>query len=294
MVTKLKGPPKTEEIQVVQVKRGSVTFCVLGSTPLLYHRLAQKASRELLLPSPKKNRNERETTLKHDPFREYRDSVHATSDPKSPTLLMLPAMAFKCALRNAAVDIPGSATKAAIGRLAYVQGDSVHVYGVPKIHTTIVRMADMARTPDVRTRACLPQWACKLTINYVKPILNENVVANLLAGAGIMQGVGDFRTEKGKGNYGCFELVDEDDERFQAMLAFGRKQQVAAMNDPECYDDETAELLGWFSKEAKRREFKMSEELIGNDEEIRALRKQIKEVDREIAELSDELSESGV
>lgn len=260
MATKMKGAPKTEEIQVVQVKRGSVTFCVLGSTPLIYHRLAQKARRELLMPSPKKNRNEKETTLKHDPFAEYRDSVHASNDPSSATLLKMPSMAFKCALRNAAIDIPGSATKAAIGRLAYVQGEYVEVYGVPQIYSDIVRMADMARTPDVRTRALLQQWACRLTINFVKPILNESVVGNLLAGAGMTQGVGDFRTEKGKGNFGCFELVDEDDKRFQALLKMGRKQQVAAMNNPECYNDETAELLGWFTAEAKRREFKVSDD----------------------------------
>lgn len=254
------GAPKTEEIQVVQVKRGRVTFCVLGATPLIFHRLAQKASRELLLPSQKKNRNEKETTLKHDPYAEFRDSVHASNDDKSPTLLQLPSMSFKCALRNAAVDIPGSATKAAIGRLAYVEGDYVNVYGLPKLHMSIVRMADMARTPDVRTRAIVPQWGCYLTVSYVKPILNEQAIGNLLAGAGMMQGVGDFRTEKGKGNFGSFELVEETDPRFQALLKIGRKQQVEAMNNPECYDGEAAELLGWFNVEAKRREFKITDE----------------------------------
>lgn len=248
-------------IQVMEVKRGRVTFCVLGTTPLLYHRLAQKAQRELLLPSPKKNRSEKESALKHDPFAEFRGSVHSTSDEKAPTLLTIPALSFKCALSNAAIDIPGSATKAAIGRLSYVETDYLPCWGLPKLHMGIVRMADMARTPDVRTRACLPQWATRLTISYVRPILTEEVIANLLAGAGIMQGVGDFRTQKGKGNFGSFELVEEKDPRFQALLKIGRKQQIAAMENPECYDGETAELLSWFSSEAKRREFKTADEV---------------------------------
>jgi hypothetical protein len=255
--------PKEEAISVMAVRRGFVTVCVLGTTPLLYHRLAQKAGRELLMPSPKKNRTEKETTLKHDPFAEYRDSVHTHNKPE--TLLCAPSMSFKCALRNAALDLPGSATKAAIGRLAYVEGDYVPVWGIPKLHMAIVRMADMSRTPDVRTRACLPQWATKLTIAFVKPILNEQVVLNLLAGAGIMQGVGDFRTEKGKGNFGSFELVEEGDERFQRIVAEGgRDVQVEAMNTPEPYDGEAAELLGWFSSEAKRREFQTRQEVFAD------------------------------
>lgn len=257
-----KNTPKTpaapsDAIQVMEVSRGRVTFCLLGTTPLLYHRLAQKAKRELLMPSRKKNKNEKETTLKHDPYSEFRDSMHTNSDKSAATLLQAPSVSFKSALSNAAIDIPGSATKAAIGRLCYVEDDYVDVYGVPKLHMAVVRMSNMERTPDIRTRACLPQWACRVTVSYVRPILNEQVVGNLMAGAGIMQGIGDFRTQKGKGNFGSFELVEEKDPRFQAVLKLGRKQQVAAVESPEVYDSEAAELLEWFTSEAARREFKI-------------------------------------
>lgn len=246
-----------DAIQVMEVSRGRVTFCLLGTTPLIYHRLAQKGKHELLMPSRKKNKNERETTLKHDPYSEYRESMHTNANKAAATLLQAPSVSFKSALSNAAIDIPGSATKSAIGRLCYVEGDYVDIYGVPKLHMAVVRMSDMARTPDIRTRACLPQWACRVTVSYVRPIISEQVVGNLLAGAGIMQGIGDFRTQKGKGNFGSFELVEEKDPRFQAVLKMGRKQQVEAFNSPEVYDTEAAELLEWFTGEAKRREFKI-------------------------------------
>lgn len=281
MTTKAKtaaaAPKSADEISVMEVKRGRATFCIIGTTPLIYHRLAQKAGRELLLPSLKKNRNEKETTLKHDPYAEFRDSVHVDNNPKGPTLLTMPCISFKCAMRNAAVDLPGSATKAAIGRLAYVENDYVPVYGIPKLHMGIVRMADMARTPDVRTRAIVAEWACRLTVNYVKPILTEQVVANLMAGAGMMQGVGDFRTEKGKGNFGSFELCEEDDPRFVAILKEGgRKAQVAAMKTPEPYDGEAAELLTWFTNEAKRREFRTAEDVASG---IEAIERAVNEVE---------------
>ena len=257
--TKPQGKDESNEIQVMRVNRTRMQMCLLGTTPLIYHRLAQKAKRELLMPSAKKTKVEKATTLKHDPFAEYRDSVHVSHDPKSPTLLVLPSVSLKAAMSNAAIDIPGSATRAAIGRLAYVENDFVPVWGVPKLHMCIVRMSDMARTPDVRTRACLVEWCCEVTVNFVTPLLTKDAIANLMAGAGITQGVGDFRTQKGKGNFGNFELVEPNDPRVKALKKLGRAQQVAAMEAPEPYDGDTAELLDWFSSEAKRREFRFSE-----------------------------------
>lgn len=39
---------------------------------------------------------------------------------------------FKGAIRSAALDMPG-AKKAQIGRLTYIAGDFVGIYGVPKL-----------------------------------------------------------------------------------------------------------------------------------------------------------------
>lgn len=259
MATKAKEA--SSEIQVVQVKRKRLTVKILGTSPILFNCLAEKTRAELLMPSVKKNKVERATTLKHNPYREFRDSADKNNDPNQPTLLQIPSTAFKGALCSAAIDLPGSATRAAIGRLTYVDGDYVGVYGKPKLHMAIVRMADISRTPDVRTRCCLPEWACELTISFVTPILAESAVLNLLAGAGITQGVGDFRTQKGKGNFGSFEMVhdDETEARWQRIVAEGgRAVQEQGMAEPECYDAEAAKLLAWFDTEAERRDFKVT------------------------------------
>jgi hypothetical protein len=68
--------------------------------------------------------------------------------------------------------------------------------GVPKIFSSITRSADINKTPDVRTRAIVPKWACKVDITYVRPVLNHTVISNLFATAGITMGVGDWRPEK--------------------------------------------------------------------------------------------------
>jgi hypothetical protein len=53
--------------------------------------------------------------------------------------------------------------------------------------------------------------------------------------------------------------VSEDDKDFQRIIkTMGRKAQVKAMAEPECFDAETEELLSWFEAETKRRGFKVA------------------------------------
>ena len=238
-------------IRIERLARATVELNVLGTSPLILHRMADKALHELLLPAGRRNAAERAATLKHDPISEYRAAALTTKE--GPTLLCVLSTAFKAALMGAALDLPG-ATKAKIGRLSWVQGQTVSVYGVPRLFMSVVRSADQARTPDIRTRPIVPRWAARLRINFVVPLLTEQAVVNLLAAAGVTNGIGDWRPERGKGNYGQFEIVNADDPEYLAIVAQGgREAQVAAMASPEPWDDESAELLSWFSDEVVRR-----------------------------------------
>ena len=42
------------------------------------------------------------------------------------------------------------------------------------------------------------------------------------------------------------------------MEVGGRDAQVAAMKEPEAYDEDTEELLSWFDVEVRRRGFKIA------------------------------------
>jgi len=247
---------KSDEISILEVTQGRIEFCVLGKSPLIVNRMSEKAKRELLLPKGRKTASDKASTLKHDPLEEFRASAYIDPDEDADTLLTLPATAFKGAMGTAALDMPGS-SKSQIGRLVYVEGDIVHIYGTPQIYSSITRSKGIDRTPDVRTRAILPQWGCRIAIQFVRPIIRDQSVANLLAGAGITAGVGDFRPEKGKGNYGQFELVSPTDKRFKAIEKQGRAAQKAALDSPQAYDLETEGLLSWFEVEVQRRGFKV-------------------------------------
>jgi len=220
--------------------------------------MSQKTWFELLAPKGKKTMAEKSSTMKHDPIREFRDSPYRMMDSKSPALIAVMPTAFKKAMGTAALDMPG-ARKAQILRLIYVEGEMLQIYGIPKLFMAITRSADMNRTPDVRTRALMPEWACKLTISFAKPMLREQSIANLLAAAGFQSGIGDWRQEKGSGSYGAFKLVSADDKDFQRIVkTMGRKEQQEALDNPVAYNEETQEMLSWFDVEVRRRGFKVA------------------------------------
>lgn len=250
-------PKSSETIEIVQLRRETVTLYLRGKTPLITRRLSEKARAELLMPSAPKSRGTRATTLKHDPIAEFRDSPYILEDESAPTLLALPAECFKNAISDIATDIPGVA-KSVMRRHTYVHGDLVPIWGVPCMKMDVVRSANINRTPDIRSRCAVKEWAAIINIEFSKPILNASGIVNLAANAGF-QGVGDWRQQKGAGNYGQWDIVREDDPAFARIIKEGgRKAQMAAMASPQMYDRETRELFAWFEDAATKRGFEFS------------------------------------
>jgi len=257
---------KSTSVDVLQIERGAFSVCVLGTSGIITNRMSEKARRQLLLPPGRKSEAEKRSSLKHDPMAEFRSSPYVNRDDSSPTYIQALSVWFKKAMASVALDMPG-VTKTQMERLLWAEGERIPLYGVPQMLMSVVRSADMNKTPDIRSRAILPRWACKVTISYVSPILREQVVANLFAAAGFMRGVGDWRAEKGSAQYGCFEMVNEDDPRFLEIVKNGgRKAQLAAMQSPEYYDEETKELYEWFLTESSRKGFKTNGARVEGDE----------------------------
>ncbi len=248
-----KSTTPDREIETMKVDTGGFDAYLVGMSPFVCNRMSEKAQRELLMPR-KKSALERELNLKHVPLDEFRASPYLLRDPTQPTLIAMLSSAFHKAIASAALDIPG-AKKAQIGRLTWIDGDKTNIYGVPKLWMATVRSADMNHTPDIRTRAIIPEWACRLHITFVEPLIRVQAVANLLAAAGLFIGVGDGRPEKGAMTYGQWRVADKDDADFKRIVKEGgRKAQQAALDHAVAYDDETLDLLTWFSEELVNRQ----------------------------------------
>jgi hypothetical protein len=257
MAGKTAKAPEVKNLDVIQMREGHQDFCILGVSPFVYNSLSNKAKTDGstgLLSAPKKNRSELESVAKHEPWKEYRDSVYRHKGDRYPTRLMIPGRMFKGAMRSVAARIPG-VFGTEVGQLIWVSPEEISLYGIPQIWTTTVRSANTDRTPDVRTRAIVPEWACRLHVRYIMPNIKAPNVVKLLGNSGLICGVGDARAEKGKFSNGQFHLVDEDDERFQRIVAEGtREAQDEALRDPLYYDAETEELLSWYIEERRRRD----------------------------------------
>src|SRR3954471_14918111 len=135
MATKKAEGPK---IQLEKLNRQAIAFNVVGLTPFVANRMSEKVKMGLLLPKGRMTAADKQTNLKHDPRTEFRNSVYTLDD--APTRCAIPAPAFKRAIANAALDIPG-AKKTQIGRLSWVEGQYVPLYGVPELYMAVVRQA---------------------------------------------------------------------------------------------------------------------------------------------------------
>jgi hypothetical protein len=276
-VMKAKSQEKT--ISILKIDQVTLSARILFTSPLIMNRLPKKAREQLLLPPLPKNKAARQQTLKHDPIAEYRDSVYRCPDPKSPgepkapTLVHLPNGAFKKAMAQAAIDIPG-ATKAQIGRLVSISNPMVHLYGIPYLYTAVVRQAGINHAPDIRTRAIFPQAACEISIAFIRQLINEGDLARLLSAAGIITGIGDGRTEKGTFDFGQFVVVDDNTPEHAQWKTIvskqGRAAQEAALLTPEAYDEDSEELVAYFQAEIGRRDNSRSDAAPTRKKKMRA------------------------
>lgn len=244
---------KTSVIEIQKISMGRLTVNILGTTPMIMHRFGKKAQEELLFPKGRANAAEKAENLKHDPLTEFRETIYKNRDLKEPSFIHVPTDAFSKALANAALDMPG-ASKSQMLRLVSVTTTQINLFGIPQLGMDMTRSSDMARTPDVRTRAYFPEWACTLDIEYVSSLIKEGNVLNLLGAAGVIVGIGDWRPQKG-GSFGKFTVVNADDPDFKRIIKTqGRVTQMAAYENPVCVNAETEELYTWFKHEAVKRE----------------------------------------
>lgn len=244
----------TEALHIDELKRGRVTLRLIGQTPLYFNSMSVKAKRDLLLGGGKKSAAEK-AQIKHNPEQEFRDSVYRMKT--GPTLLGFPAPGVKGAMATAALETAGL-TKTAVNRLIFMPEQRIKVWGKPFLKMDVVRSADMNKTPDIRTRAFLPEWCAEVDIAFVTPRLSVHAIVSLLSNAGAIVGIGDFRQEKGRGSFGTFtvhgtEMDDATAEVWKHITRQDRDIQAAALENPEAADDETAVLMEILFHERKKR-----------------------------------------
>ena len=244
---------KTDDnvLSIPPLRQETIRLRIIGVRPMYQNRMTEKYRQEMLVGVGKKTAAQK-LEIRQKPFDEFRSSAEIISE--GPTALGVLVVAVKGAMVSAATisGIKMTDTR----KMIFMPGDHFALYGTPRLKLDVVRQAGITGAPQMRTRAYLPRWGAEVEISYIHPNLNATGVATLLANAGKMIGIGDFRQEKGKGSFGAFRVVgpdEQDDEWDDLVENHGRFAQEEALRDPEFADDRTRELMDFYQQEVLRR-----------------------------------------
>ena len=247
----------SDVISIPVIKQGQIKIRLIGQTPMYFNSMSAKAKRDLLVGAGRKTAAEKKE-IKHNPEQEFADSMHTQA--KGDTMLCFPAAGVKGAMATAALETAG-VNKTNVNRLIFLPQTNINIWGKPYLKIDVVRSADMNRTPDMRTRAYLPNWCAEVEIRFATPNFSTHSISSLVQNAGRFIGLGDFRQEKGRGSFGTFTIIGDDfsfdgvsyKDMWDELMQEGRAVQELARDNPECADQETAELMQFLQEERLRR-----------------------------------------
>lgn len=181
------APKKAESAIVLpELKIRDASITLQGTTPLIVHRFAEKARKEML------DKQMGVAKVKKDfknPEQDYLDSLYLLPDGTPG----FPAVAFKAAAVSAAND---AGIQKVLARRAFhiVGAELLPIVGEHRMREDMVRIG--MGTADVRHRAEFPEWAVIVPVKYNASIISLEQLVNLFNIAGFGVGIGEWRPER--------------------------------------------------------------------------------------------------
>ena len=211
---------KVEVIEIKPIEIKKTTIRIVGDTPLIMHKWAEKAKREILEKHMKKTK----TTAKEakNPVEDFINSMYWLTTPPEDmneegyerainqgARFGFPVSAFKQAAISAAYRMGWAKDKMSLRGAFFIDSDEnqmIEIFSDPP-----VMREDMVRVgmgaPDIRFRGEFRNWWADLTISYNAngPHTLEQII-NIINAGGYVCGVGEWRPER-DGQYGMFHVV---------------------------------------------------------------------------------------
>jgi hypothetical protein len=183
---------------------------IRGTSPLLVHKFAEKARRQILeAQQGKKSRKE-----PRDPQAEYEAARYRIYKEGEEDGDGFPVVGFKAATVSAGRFYAKSIKMTEIRQFMFMQGvmtkaepqQLVEIIGPgPQMREDVVRIG---RSGGLTYRAEFPEWSATLTVGFITTSISRDSVLSLIDAGGVGVGVGDWRPEK-NGDFGRFE-IDQD------------------------------------------------------------------------------------
>lgn len=201
--------PASTVIQIKRPQRGIIRVPIIGETPLIPHKWSEKAKtmmRDKQMQVGVEERTEREPK---NPDQEAYDATYWMPDGRG----AMPAVAFKAAMVGACRLHTGLTMTVAKTAL-FVQGEGtdmlVPIDGEYEIREDTPRNSN--GQPDLRYRNYFFPWSAWLEVHFLKAIVNQQSVVNLIESAGY-GGIGDWRPSAPKsatGTFGRFRVNERE------------------------------------------------------------------------------------
>lgn len=188
---------KTEAINLPELKIKTASITLHGTTPLIVHRFAEKARKEML------DKMMGSARMKKDPYspeEAYADSLYICPDGTPG----FPAVAFKAAAVSAAND---AGIQKVLARRSFhiTGGELLPIKGEHRMREDVVRIA--MGTTTIRHRAEFLEWEVTVPVAYNASIITLEQLVNLFNIAGFGVGVGEWRPER-DGINGTWEVTE--------------------------------------------------------------------------------------
>lgn len=193
--------------QVLEVKEfdiKEIKVSITGISPLIVHKWSEKAMREIQDKQAGKAKNKKHDVRK--PEYEYEQAKHVSSKGWDG----FPAAGFKAAMIRGAkmIGMVMKDTQTAF----FIKADDeisqlVRINGKAEMRTDMVRVG--MGSADVRYRPEYKEWGAELTIEFNAGTISAEQILQLVKAAGYGCGIGEMRPEKGKFNFGRFELATD-------------------------------------------------------------------------------------
>ena len=197
------------EIPAIKVGRAQIT--VRGLSPLIVHRFAEKARKQMADKQQGRATAKREAKNPEEEFRASLYVMPGMEDARddAPGNFYVPGLAFKAACVGAGRFADAKMTEI---RGALFFGEYAPLrFGELRMREDVTRLN--GSTADLRYRGEFVDWEADLDVTWSRGMLTIEEVLNLINTAGFSQGVCEWRpSSKSGGEYGRFEVVSTNVE----------------------------------------------------------------------------------
>jgi hypothetical protein len=191
-------------VQINPIPAETIMVPVIGTSPLIPHRFAEKAKRQML----DAQQGRKTPRAPRDPEAEYEAAFYRLKDGR----YGFPVIAFKAATIGAARFYGKDVTMTALRQQMFFRGEPgddgqqlTYIEGDPVMREDVVRLGGRGGGTDLRYRPQFTDWSATLSVTYVTSALTRGSVLSLIDAGGMGVGVGEWRPEK-NGDFGTYRI----------------------------------------------------------------------------------------